>query len=168
MLSFIFFLYFCEKKQNKTAMDINSQSQSEIRNALKKAISEYSNRDGESITDFYVQVTLDSGDMNVSDDDDNCLASVTVGEWADHKDEDEESLMSDIMSHIRTELKRLDDEGLLAEMSVMRPFSFVLVDEDKEVIEDLYIVDDENVMFSSELMKGLDDDLNEFMNQLFN
>ncbi len=148
-------------------MDINSQSQSEIRNALKKAIGEYSNRDGESITDFYVQVTIDSGDMTVSDDDDNCLASVTVGEWADHKDEDEDSLMDDIKSHIRTQLKLLDDDGLFTCVNVMRPFSFVLVDEDKEVIEDLYMVDYENVMFSNELMAGLDDDLNEFMNKLF-
>ena len=51
-------------------------------------------------------------------------------------------------------------------MSILKPFSFVLEDEDKESLEELYLVDDETVIFDPELMKGLDEDLDAFLKQL--
>ena len=51
-------------------------------------------------------------------------------------------------------------------MSILKPFSFVLEDEDKESLEELYLVDDEVVMINPELMAGLDEDLNDFMEKL--
>ena len=51
-------------------------------------------------------------------------------------------------------------------MNVLRPFSFVLADTDGEVVDDIYLVDDENMMISGELMAGLDEDLAEFLKKL--
>ena len=44
--------------------------------------------------------------------------------------------------------------------------SFVLVDEDKETLCDLYLVDDETVIVDGELLKGLDEDLDDFLKKL--
>ena len=147
-------------------MKINSQSQGEIRNALKKAVEHYLSGNDESITDFYVHVAIDSGDLSVYDDEDNTLAAATIGEWADHKDEDDEDLLTEIVSNLRDELKKMADEHLFDAVKVMKPFSFVLVDDDKETLEELYLVDDDTMMIGGDLLEGLDDDLNNFMNEL--
>ena len=51
-------------------------------------------------------------------------------------------------------------------MSILKPFSFVLEDEEKESLEELYLVDDEVVIIDPDLMAGLDEDLNDFMENL--
>jgi hypothetical protein len=51
-------------------------------------------------------------------------------------------------------------------ISILKPFSFVLEDDDKESLAELYIVDDETVIIDPDLMEGLDDDLNDFLNTL--
>ncbi|MCQ2076164.1 MAG: hypothetical protein MJZ20_03885 [Bacteroidaceae bacterium] len=146
--------------------DINSQSQGDIRLALVNAMKKYRSIDTEAITDFFVQVAFDSGDMIIYDDEDNVLAKTIIGEWADHKDEDDIDLLATIKSNIIREIVSLDKDGTFNNVMVMKPFSFVMIDDDKEVIEDLYLVDEENMILSSELMMGLDEDLDVFMKNL--
>ena len=51
-------------------------------------------------------------------------------------------------------------------VSILRPYSFVLVDEDKETVNDLYLVDDDTMIVDGELLKGLDEDLDDFLKKL--
>ena len=51
-------------------------------------------------------------------------------------------------------------------MSIIKPFSLVLEDDDKESVAELYLVDDETVIIDPDLMEGLDDDLNSFLEGL--
>ena len=51
-------------------------------------------------------------------------------------------------------------------LSILKPFSFVLVDMDKETISDLMLVDDDLVIADGELLKDLDKDLNDFLKHL--
>ena len=52
-------------------------------------------------------------------------------------------------------------------MSVLRPFTFVMQDEDAETLTDLYIVDDqETVIISGTLLEGVDEDLDAFFQKL--
>ena len=48
----------------------------------------------------------------------------------------------------------------------MKPFSFVLVDEDKETIAELLLMDDDTLLLNEELLKGLDEELDSFLKQL--
>jgi hypothetical protein len=52
-------------------------------------------------------------------------------------------------------------------MSILKPYSLVLEDDDKETITDLYVVDDDTVIIDNELMPGLDKDLDDFFKKLF-
>jgi len=64
-------------------------------------------------------------------------------------------------------LNQMFNEGELASLSIVKPFSFVLVDDDKETLAELLIVDEEETMFlSDELLKGLDEELNAFLKDL--
>ena len=51
-------------------------------------------------------------------------------------------------------------------MGIMKPFSFVLENEDHESLAELYLSDDDLVIIGGDLMQGLDDDLDNFMKDL--
>ena len=52
-------------------------------------------------------------------------------------------------------------------MSLLKPYSFVLVDEEKETVSELLIVDEEDTLLLSEdLLKGLDEELDAFLKEL--
>ena len=48
----------------------------------------------------------------------------------------------------------------------MKPFSFVLVDDDKETIAELLLLDDDTLLINEELLKGLDEELDAFLKDL--
>lgn len=48
----------------------------------------------------------------------------------------------------------------------MKPYSYVLEDDDKDSIAELYVVDDDTIIVGGDLMDGLDEDLDHFFNQL--
>ena len=54
----------------------------------------------------------------------------------------------------------------IEQASILKPYSFVLEDDDKETVEELYLVDDDIVIIDTELMKDLDKDLNDFLEKL--
>lgn len=41
----------------------------------------------------------------------------------------------------------------------MKPYSYVLEDDDKDSIAELYVVDDDTIIVGGDLMDGLDEDL---------
>ena len=57
-------------------------------------------------------------------------------------------------------------KNTIENMSILKPFSLVLEDDDKESVAELYLVDDETVIIDPDLMEGLDDDLNSFLEGL--
>ena len=49
----------------------------------------------------------------------------------------------------------------------MKPYSFVLVDEDRETVAELLLVDNEDtLLLNDELLKGLDEELDAFLKDL--
>ena len=61
----------------------------------------------------------------------------------------------------------MSSEGAFASLPIMKPYSFVMVDADKETLAELLIVDEEETLFlNGELLQGLDDELNAFLKDL--
>ena len=50
--------------------------------------------------------------------------------------------------------------------TILKPYSFVLVDEDKETVTELLLVDDDTMLVNDELLKGLDKELDDFLKEL--
>ena len=44
--------------------------------------------------------------------------------------------------------------------------AFVLIDDERETLYDLYLVDDDEMILDTELLKGLDKDLDDFLSNL--
>ena len=145
-------------------MEINQQSQSAIESAIKKAIKPFMQGHAQpAVTDIHIQPNFGTGELYIFDDEDNELASTTVNEWANSDGED---YSEEAEKALRFILNKLKDEDTFAKITILKPYSFVLVDEDKETISDLLLIDDDTLFIDEELLKGLDEELDSFLKDL--
>ena len=146
-------------------MKLSTQSHNSIVSAIQKTLSNYSlNKEENQVTDFYLQPDCQSGKLVLFDDEEVELACVIVDEWVEANPED---FYADAELSLKKVLNRLREMGVLENLKVLKPYSFVLVDHEKETIADLLLVDDEETLFlNDELLKGLDDELNAFLKDL--
>ena len=117
--------------------------------------------DSAPITDIHIRVTQESGEMLAFDDNDNEITRCVVEEWIGNNDENFYANISDgLTSVFKSVSATLDGLGIL------KPYSLVLENEDKESISELYIADDDTVIIGSDLMENLDSDLDSFLQHL--
>ena len=142
-------------------MKLSNQSKSLINQIVTDLIERYSNLEDSVVTDIHFQPLYSSGELLVFNDEDEELAHVTIGEFEGLTGSDTNNVVAGIL---RRALDLRHHE--LEELSILKPYSFVLVDEDRESIEDLLLVDDDFVIADNGLMAGLDEDLNAFLKKL--
>lgn len=145
-------------------MELNSDSILELKSAIKQVVDNFTHdEDFEVITDIHMHLDEDSGIVTLYDDEDVELGRATVEEWVDV---DSSEMANVVVPALHSLLRRMSEEKVFDNVGISRPFSFVLEDEDKETIEELYLVDDDTVIVSPELLKGLDKELDEFLDDL--
>lgn len=146
-------------------MKLGAQSHISIVSAVKKALNKYSSANGMSVvTDIYLQPDPLSGHLSILNDDEEILGDVLVDEWVEANPE---NFMADAEMALRKVLNQLREEGFLDTLKILKPYSFVLVDGEKETVADLMLVDEEETMFlNDELLKGLDEELDAFLKDL--
>lgn len=146
-------------------MDICEQSQLAIVSALKEAIGHYAAGEKDSvITDIHLLPRQDSGELVIFDDDDEELARTIIDEWVDYESDD---FYTQVEPLLRSAVMTLKDEGALDKLCLLKPYSFVLVDDEKETVVELLLMDEEETMLlSDELLKGLDEELDTFLKEL--
>jgi hypothetical protein len=143
-------------------MKVNEQSVQQIDYVLKKVAAKFpADQEASQLTDIHLQVKQDSGELLAFDDDDNELARTVIEEWIDNKNED---FFEGAKEAIRQRIHAL--KSTIDNLSILKPYSFVLMDDDKENVTDLYLVDDDTVILDEELMKGLDKELDDFLHDL--
>lgn len=144
-------------------MKISESSYQEIRKLIGSAIEQYRKSQEQSVvTDIHIQPVRETGEVNVSDDD-NVLLSTRLSDLS----EIPEDIFYDVMEKsIRSVLKQIDREQSLEKLAIWKPFSFVLVDDDMETITELMLFDDDNTLLNQGLMQGLEEDLDKFLNDL--
>ena len=70
------------------------------------------------------------------------------------------------MERILSNLLSTSNRGAFDKLTIMKPFSFVSVDDDKETIAELLLLDDDTLLVNEELLKGLDEELDAFLKDL--
>jgi len=113
------------------------------------------------ITDIHFQPLFNSGELKVFDDDDEVISNVIISEFEGLGGAD---AIKDVSLILRRSLDYRRKE--LENLFIIKPYSFVLVDEDKETIEDLLLIDDDIVIAEDGLLQGLDEELEEFLKKL--
>lgn len=143
-------------------MKQTEQTIQQIERFLNKVVEKFPKAEDTSLlTDIHVRVSQDSGELLAFDDDDQEITRCVVEQWIDNKDE-----------HFYDEVARSLREALLKNarqvdnIGILKPYSFVLEDDDKEHLGELYLADDDTIILGGDLMEGLEKDLDGFLNDL--
>lgn len=115
-----------------------------------------------SISDLFVRVNTQTGEISLYGDDDELLHSVTIFSWITNTP----APQAEMIDLLRLVLSDLDTKGYWSNELFDRPFSVELVSDDFSTIEHLLLVDDELIGISSPLLSGLHEDLEKFLQDL--
>ncbi|MDD4609185.1 MAG: hypothetical protein WCQ82_03950 [Bacteroidaceae bacterium] len=134
-----------------------------IEQIIANALSNYKEEtDFKLVTDIQLLVLPETGELIVFDDDDVKLADGVVEEWT--------TLNTDFSTVVRSQLTvaltQMKENGQFKDIHLFKPYSFILIDEDHEALDDLLLVDDDTVVLNEELLEGLDEELNAFLAHL--
>jgi len=142
-------------------MKLSNKSKVLIDQVVSDVVTHYSELEETVITDIHFQPLFDSGELKVFDDDDDEISSVVISEF-------EGLVGSDAVKDVSVILRKALDHRRkeLENLVILKPYSFVLVDDDKETIEDLLLIDDDIVIAEDGLLQGLDEELDEFLKKL--
>lgn len=143
-------------------MKETEQTLQQIERAIRKIADKFpQNVETDILTDIHIKVSQDTGELMALDDDDNEITRCVIEQWIENKDD---RFYEEAEATIRSVLNK--QKETIEQMAIMKPFSFVLEDDDREHVAELYLVDDETVIIDKELMAGLDKDLDQFMEEL--
>ena len=143
-------------------MKATEQTLQQIERIIRKTADKFPTDPNTSVmTDIHVRVYQDSGELITYDDSDEEITRGLVEQWIDNTDDDFYSAIPPI---IRKCIER--QKALVEAMGIMKPFTFVLENDEKETVEELYIVDDDLVIIDDDMMQDLDKDRDEFLDNL--
>lgn len=143
-------------------MKATEQTLLQVDRAIRKIAQKFPYDEETSIiTDIHLRVFQDSGEFLAFDDEEREITRCVIEQWIENKDDD---FYKEITVILRDELRKLHDA--VDNMGIMKPYSFVLEDDDKETIAELYVADDDTIIVGDDLMKGLDQDLDNFLDDL--
>ena len=145
-------------------MKLNDSSKKIIRDAVRKAVSHFkSESEMDVVTDIHLLPNQAEALLTIYDDDDRELAHARINEWATYESDDFDE---EVQSALTALLQELKTQGAFDQVGIMKPYSFVQVDERKETVAELLLVDDDTLLVNGELLNGLDDELNAFLKDL--
>ena len=143
-------------------MTATEQTIQQIERMIRKVAQKFPASDDASIiTDIHLCVNQDSGEMLAFDDDDKEITRCVIEQWIDNKDK---NFYDKVKVDLRNTLKRLSSE--VDNLGIPKPYSFVLEDDEKHPLGELYVADDETIILGGDLMEGLDKDLDDFFDDL--
>lgn len=119
-----------------------------------------------SIHDLFIQVDQATGEVQVYDDNDKLLASKVIYKWIIEEDAKNEEVSQDIIATLKDLMRELQEEEYFDSLLFETPLSVQLVRSDFSVIEELLFVDDDIMLVSDPLLKGVDEDLDKFISKL--
>ena len=143
-------------------MNTNEQTTQKIERFLGKIIQKFP-EDAESgvMTDLHIKVVQDSGELLAYDDDEQEITRCVVDQWIDNKDDD---FYPQVAQLLRESIVSMKDK--MENLGIMKPYSFVMENDDGEHVSELYVVDDDTVIIGGDLMQGLEKELDDFLDRL--
>ena len=143
-------------------MNTSEQTLQLIERAIRKIADKFpATKEASLMTDIHLRVTQETGEMVAFNDDDVEITRCVIEQWINNA---EDNFYEQIAPVIRKCLVK--QKETIEQMSILKPFSFVLENDEKESVEELYLIDDETVIIDPELMEGLGEDLDAFLEKL--
>lgn len=155
------FLYFCQTQKEKE-MKETEQTLQQIERFIRKVTDKFPPVvDATQLTDIHLRANQETGELVAFDDDDNEITRSVIEQWIGSTDDE---FYSAITTTIRKCIEK--QKNLVENMSIIKPYSFVLEDDDKENIAELYVIDDDTVIIDPDMMPELDKELDAFLDNL--
>lgn len=143
-------------------MKATEQTLQQIERAIRKISEKFpSENEPTLLTDIHIRVTQETGELMAFDDDDQEITRCVVEQWIDNKEDNFYEEIAPIIRRCMEHQKKLVDN-----LCIIKPYAFVLEDDDQEPQAELYVVDDDTVIIDGELMAGLEEDLDKFIDNL--
>lgn len=119
---------------------------------------------GSSLTDIFVTVDKESGEVAFYDDEENKVAEIVVFDWVNKVDTLRDR---EVISVLRNVTERIDKEDKFASLDMYKPFSVNYADENMSVIEELLVIHEESIVeINNDLLEKLDKEFDEFLEKL--
>lgn len=140
----------------------NEQSVRQIDRFLKKVVQKFPcDEENACLTDIHIRISPESGDLMAFDDEDKEITRSVVEEWIECRDDNFYDVAVGLLrERLNTMAAEIDRMGLL------KPFSFVLENDDKEHVAELFVSDDDINILGGDIMDGWDKDLDKFFDEL--
>ena len=143
-------------------MNFKEQTQQQLERALRKLAEKFpADQEATMLSDIHFRVSQDTGELTILDDDDRELTRCVVEEWIDNKDDEFYESITPVIRHCLSTHSQLADN-----LSILKPYAFVLENDDHESVAELYVVDGDTVIVDPDLMVGLGKDLDDFLENL--
>ncbi|WP_024989603.1 hypothetical protein [Segatella albensis] len=115
------------------------------------------------LTDIHIRVSQDNGDMIAYDDNDHEITRCVIEQWIECK---EEAFYDQVLLQLRSNFKK--NANTVDNLGLLKPYSFVLENDDCENMGEIYMADDDTVIIGGDIMPDLDKDLDNFLSTLLN
>ncbi len=112
-------------------------------------------------TDLFLQVNPDSGELRIYNDNDEELTRCVIEEWIESKNENFYATAEATLHRVLE-----DNKSLVEGLNILKPYSLVMIDDDKETLAELLYIDDDIIILDGNLMANLSDDLDAFWEEL--
>lgn len=144
-------------------MEISESVLKEMADVIGQALNVYRQQsEMPTVTDIHILPVRESGELVVLDDDRELGRSV-ISELADIPEDEFYDAVESLLGRV---LQNLNTEDSFDNLSIWKPFSFVMMDDDGDVTRELMLVDDDTQLVSQTLMADLDEDLEKFLKEL--
>lgn len=143
----------------------NRNTSTLIRDTFKQAIDSLAkDYQGSSLTDIFITVDKESGEVAFYDDEENKIAEIVVFNWIDKVGELSDE---DIVSVLRNVTEQLDDEDMFSSLDLFKPFSVNYADDSFTVKEELLLISEDSIVeIDNNLMEKFDREFDEFLERL--
>ena len=144
----------------------NAKIQSILEETFTTAVKKLtSNESGSFYSDLFVQADPESGEFQVYDEEEKLLEKTIIFDWVDCQCE-ADLFNKQVATILKSVLTLLVAKDIFDHPNLMKPFSVSLTDEDFVVVEELLFLDDETLRLDDPLLKDLDADLDDFLENL--
>ncbi|GAB6007456.1 hypothetical protein FACS1894179_07680 [Bacteroidia bacterium] len=119
---------------------------------------------GSSLTDIFIVVDKESGEVAFYDDEENKVGEIVVFDWVNKVDELEDETIISVLREVTTQL---DDEDMFSSLDLFKPFSVNYSDDSFSVIEELLLINEDSIVkIDNDLMEKFDREFDEFLDKL--
>lgn len=139
-----------------------NQTTAQLERAIRKVADKFpADKEAILLTDIHLRVSQDTGELVAFDDDDREITRTVIEPWINSSDDD---FFASCVSALRRAIEQRRDE--VERMSIIKPFAFVLEDDERELSEELFVCDGDTVIIDPDMMPDLDKDLDSFLSDL--